>query len=472
MLMGASKKTSHFKLSYTILGKSPKGDNQMSGALSKPLTCVILAAGQGKRMGEGVPKPLRKLAGRPLLGYVLDAAQELNPVSVNIVTSSALQESPDFSALVKSLGIDLSAGIVQKEARGTGHAVQTFLDTRSKKFEGELLVLLGDVPFLKPSSLKMLSDKMHTEGAVLGLLGFKTPNPKAYGRLALNAEGFVIDIVEAKCNRPHAELSPLCNSGVMWIGPAALPLLENLPQNPNGEYYLTDLVRLAYAQGLKTSVHEVPESEVQGINTLDELALAEQGFQKRRRRQFLDQGVQMTDPETVHFAFDTHVEAGSVLYPSIFFHPGVVVKAGATILPFCVLGDTHVEPHVTLGPFAHLRGGTHLGSHSVVGNFVEIKASKLGAGTKAKHHAYVGDASVGEKVNISAGTIFCNYDGNLKHKTVVGARSFVGANTSLIAPLTLGAESFVAAGSVVSEDVPSGAFTITRAPQVIKSRKP
>jgi bifunctional UDP-N-acetylglucosamine pyrophosphorylase/glucosamine-1-phosphate N-acetyltransferase len=304
----------------------------------------------------------------------------------------------------------------------------------------------------------------------VAVLGFEAKDPSAYGRLVVSGGGVLDAIVEAKEATPEQLTITACNSGVM-TAPSAL-LFELLAQvkndNAKGEYYLTDVVGLARASGRTAKVGFASEDDVMGVNSQAELADAERVFQTRTRQRLMAEGVSMIAPETVWFSWDTVVEAGVRIEPNVVFGPKAKVESGAWIRAFSQIEGAVVKPGAQIGPYARLRPGAEIGPDAHIGNFVEVKNVKVGPGAKANHLAYLGDGEVGAKANIGAGTIFCNYDGFDKARTVVGAGAFVGSNSSLVAPVTIGAGAYTGSGSVITKDVADNALAFERGPQTEK----
>ncbi|HET7409994.1 MAG TPA: bifunctional UDP-N-acetylglucosamine diphosphorylase/glucosamine-1-phosphate N-acetyltransferase GlmU, partial [Paracoccaceae bacterium] len=332
-------------------------------------------------------------------------------------------------------------------------------------FQGDLFVLFGDTPFLRPETLDAI--RTARDAADIVVLGFEATEPGRYGRLVTAPDGTLEAIVEAKDATPRQLAVRACNSGVM-AGDCAtlLRLLESVGNaNAQGEYYLTDVVALARAEGLTSRVVLCDEAETLGINDRVQLAEAEAIFQARARREAMLAGATLVAPGTVFFSLDTRLGQDVVVHPNVVFGPGVTVADGAEIRSFCHLEGAEVGPGVQVGPFARLRPGTRLAAGSRIGNFVEVKNARVGQGAKVNHLSYIGDASLGAKVNIGAGTITCNYDGFAKHRTEIADGAFIGVNTALVAPITVGAGAYVGTGTVLTRDVPADALAIARAPQ-------
>ncbi|QRZ13505.1 bifunctional UDP-N-acetylglucosamine diphosphorylase/glucosamine-1-phosphate N-acetyltransferase GlmU [Paracoccus methylovorus] len=426
----------------------------------KPVALIVLAAGQGSRMQSDLPKVLHRLGGVPLVAHALAAGRTLEPEAVVVVAGHGAE------AVGKAVAkLDPEAQLaLQEQQLGTGHAVSQAMPLL-EGFEGRVIVLYGDTPFIGEETLARLAS--HPADVVV--LGFEAADPGRYGRLVTGPEGLE-RIVEYKDADEATRAIRLVNSGVL-AADAAL-LREFLPrignQNAAGEYYLTDLPALARASGHRVEVVTCDEAETLGINTRTELAQAEAVFQASARAQALEDGVTMTDPATVWFALDTCVGRDAIIGQNVVFGPGVTVESGAEILPFCHLEGCHVSAGATVGPFARLRPGAELGGDVHIGNFVEIKNSVLDEGVKVGHLTYLGDAHIGEATNIGAGTITCNYDGVSKHRTEIGANAFIGSNTMLVAPVRVGARTLTGSGSVITQDVPDDALALGRGRQVNK----
>ena len=421
---------------------------------------VVLAAGQGSRMLSDLPKVLHRLGGVPLVGHALAAGRSLDPARVVVVAGHGAET---VTKAVAKLDPDAQVAL-QTEQLGTGHAVAQALPLLDG-FDGKIVVLYGDTPFIGADTLAALVS--HPADVVV--LGFEAADPGRYGRLVVKGDD-LDRIVEFKDADEATRRIALCNSGVMAAEAGLLRDLVGRLGNDNaaGEYYLTDVVGLARAEGRRAAVVTCDESETLGINTRVELAAAEAAFQTRRRAEALENGVTLSDAATVWFALDTAIGRDAVIGQNVVFGPGVTVESGAEILPFCHLEGCHVSAGATVGPFARLRPGAELGGDVHVGNFVEVKNSVLHEGVKVGHLTYLGDAEIGERTNIGAGTVTCNYDGVGKHRTVIGADAFIGSDTMLVAPVRVGARAMTGSGSVITEDVPDEALALGRARQVTK----
>jgi bifunctional UDP-N-acetylglucosamine pyrophosphorylase/glucosamine-1-phosphate N-acetyltransferase len=421
---------------------------------------IILAAGQGTRMNSDLPKVLHEVAGAPLLVHAMTAGATIAADRMIVVTGHGA-DAVAAAARAHDETVEIAH---QAEQRGTGHAVAAALPLL-EGFEGRVIVLFGDTPFIRTGTL----DAMLAASSDVVVLGFEAAEPGRYGRLVTHG-GHLYGIVEWKDANENQRAITLCNSGVIAAEAALLRrLVAGLDdKNASGEFYLTDIVAAARAAGLTAEVVTCSEAETLGVNTRADLAAAERIFQARKRAEMMEDGVTLTAPETVFFAFDTVVGRETVIGPNVFFGPGVTVESEAEILPFCHLEGCHISRGARVGPFARLRPGAELAEDVHVGNFVEIKNAILDEGVKVGHLSYLGDASVGAHANIGAGTITCNYDGVMKHRTEIGERAFIGSDTMLVAPVRVGARALTGSGSVITEDVPDDAVAIGRARQVLK----
>lgn len=427
----------------------------------RPLLVVVLAAGQGTRMKSAHPKVLHKVGGRSMLGHVLALAKQLQPEAVAVVIGPGMDD-----VRAETLNNVPSAEVfVQEERKGTADAV---LAARSAltRHQGDVIVLYADTPLLQLPTLEALRARLDA-GAAIAVLGFEAADPTGYGRLLTDADGWLTGIREEKDASAAERAIKLCNSGVMAFRlddvVGVLSRIDN--NNAKGEYYLTDAVAIAGAAGAIASVLTCPEEDVLGVNSRDQLAVAEAIFQKRARLAAMREGATLTAPETVWFSYDTKIGRDVTIEPNVFFGPGCVVEDGAEILANCHFEKARIGKGARVGPFARLRPGADLGENVHVGNFVEVKNSSLGTGAKANHLSYVGDGTVGAGANIGAGTIFCNYDGFFKHRTEIGERAFVGSNTSLVAPVKIGAGAYIGSGSVITKDVQADALALERSVQ-------
>lgn len=423
---------------------------------------ITLAAGKGTRMKSDLPKVLHRIAGAPMLWHALRAGAALDPERSVVVAGHGFDE---VAASVREYDPEMQV-VEQAEQLGTGHAVKVALPAL-EGFDGDVVVLYGDTPFISSDTLEALRAARATHDVVV--LGFEAADPGRYGRLVLDGDELV-KIVEFKDATDAERQITLCNSGVIAVDAALLiRMLAKLGNdNASGEYYLTDVPELARAEGYKATVVRCPEAETLGVNSRSDLAFAEAAFQAAARAELLDLGVTMQAPETVHLAWDTVIGRDAEIEPNVVFAPGVTVESGARIRAFSHLEGCHVSRGAIVGPYARLRPGAELAEDVHVGNFVEVKNAVLHEGVKANHLTYIGDAEIGQKTNIGAGTITCNYDGVFKHKTTIGKNAFIGSDTMLVAPVTIGDGAMTGSGSTITSDVPAGALAIARGKQETK----
>ncbi|SMX28571.1 Bifunctional protein GlmU [Pelagimonas phthalicica] len=423
---------------------------------------IVLAAGKGTRMQSDLPKVLHPIAHAPMLWHALRAGQVLEPEKTVVVAGHGADL---VEASCKDYDPEIEIAL-QTEQLGTGHAVAQAREALAG-FEGDALVLYGDTPFIDENTLQRMTEARQTHDVVV--LGFEAADPGRYGRLVTENET-LLRIVEFKDANETERAITLCNSGVVAAKADVLFDLIDAVDNNNasGEYYLTDIVGIARERGLSATVVRCDEAETLGVNSRPELAAAEALFQTKAREALIENGVTLLAPDTVFLSWDTVIGRDAEVEQNVVFAPGVTVESGARIRAFSHLEGAHVSRGAIIGPYARLRPGAELAENTHVGNFVEIKNAVLHEGAKANHLTYIGDAEVGEKTNIGAGTITCNYDGVFKHKTTIGKQAFIGSNTMLVAPVTIGDEAMTASGSVVTEDVPDGALALGRSKQVNK----
>jgi bifunctional UDP-N-acetylglucosamine pyrophosphorylase / glucosamine-1-phosphate N-acetyltransferase len=426
------------------------------------IAAIILAAGKGTRMKSDTHKVLHKIAGRPMVLHLLDSIDQLKPKRKVVVAGDRREQ---LEAALAGSGIDIA---VQEEQLGTAHAAMQ-AQAAMQDFSGNIVVCFGDVPFLQAETVKQLCKKLKDEVKV-AVLGFRTDNPGAYGRIITNGRGRIIKMVEAKDASEEELKVELCNSGVLVAHSDDIWRFLGMVKNDNaaGEYYLPDVVTNAMAEGHVAMVFETGEDEVAGVNSRAELAVMEAHWQNRRRLMAMNAGITMIAPSTVYFSYDTSLGRDVMIEPNVFFGPGVTVANHVTIRAFSHIEGATICAGAEIGPYARLRPGTVLEENSKIGNFVEVKKATFGKGAKANHLSYIGDADVGAGANIGAGTITCNYDGYFKYKTVIGEGAFIGSNSALIAPVKIGRSAIVAAGSAVSRDVADGELRMVRAEQLVK----
>ena len=422
---------------------------------------IILAAGQGTRMKSALPKVLHKVAGLPMLGHVITALRGAGVERIVVVTSVAGEAVRDYA---RAMGCESA---IQHQQLGTGHAAASAGEAL-KDFAGTLVIVNGDTPLLTVETVAQCLAAQARTG--LALLAFEPADPGAYGRVLMTPDGFLNRIVEFKDASESERGVGLCNGGC-YAAPAPdffrwTAALKN--NNAQGEYYLTDVPALARLDGVKCAVAVADEVSVTGVNSRAELAGAESLYQDRVRARLLKDGVTMTAPQTVFFAYDTQIENDVEIEPFVVFAPGVTVKTGARIRSHSHLEGADVGPGAIIGPYARLRPGAKIGANAHIGNFVEVKNAVIGEGAKANHLTYLGDAVVGAGANIGAGTITCNYDGFTKAITEIGAGAFIGSDTALVAPVKIGDGAITAAGSVITQDVAADALAIARGTQTEK----
>ncbi|RDV07601.1 bifunctional UDP-N-acetylglucosamine diphosphorylase/glucosamine-1-phosphate N-acetyltransferase GlmU [Sphingorhabdus pulchriflava] len=426
------------------------------------IAAIILAAGKGTRMKSDLHKVLHPIAGRPMLMHLMASVDALEPAKKVVVVGDKADQLRD------ALG-DSAETVVQEPQLGTGHAVQQ-AESALKDFDGDVLILYGDVPFVPTSTMQAMIDRLHSDdNPEVVVLGFEPEDTLQYGRIV--ATGDRIEwMVEHKDATEKQRQTKLCNSGLMAVRSKDLFALLARVTNNNaaGEYYLVDIVNIAVQDGRHCHVVKTDPYDVTGINSRGELAAMEAEWQKRRRVQAMADGASLIAPETVWFSYDTQLGRDVLIEPNVFFGPGVRVADNVKIR-----ANSHIEGAVIgegceVGPFARLRPGTVLEEKAKIGNFVETKKAHLGKGAKANHLTYLGDAEIGAKANIGAGTITCNYDGYFKYKTEIGEGAFIGSNSALIAPVKIGRDAIVAAGSAVSRDVADGDLRMVRAEQLVK----
>ncbi len=450
--------------------------------MHNPIAVLILAAGQGTRMKSRQAKVLHRAGGLTLIEHVAATALEMAPAPGVLAVIG--HQAEQVRAAAAPLGIRF---VVQQEQRGTGHAVLAAQEALAGH-RGLLLVLYGDCPLLASSTLARLVETHRAGDAAATVITTTIADPAGYGRVVTDGEGAILAIVEEKAADAGQRGIREINSGIYCFDTDQLwPRLETLrPNSASGEYYLTDVVELLRAAGRKVRAFPLADaSEVLGINTRAELAAADRIFRERKVAQLMSDGVTVERPETVtvdvrvSIGMDTVVEPFARLLGRTAIGEDCRIGASAIIEdstlgdrvvvgPFTIIGDSRIADDARVGPFARLRFGNDVEAGAHIGNFVELKKTRMGAGAKAQHLAYLGDSVIGGQANIGAGTITCNYDGERKHVTEIGPRAFVGSNATLVAPVTIGAASYIAAGSVITDEVPQDALALGRARQVVK----
>ncbi len=427
-----------------------------------PSLAIILAAGKGTRMKSDLPKVMHKLAGATLLAHVMKAAKAAGVDRTAVVVGPGMD---DVAAAANALDAKAQS-FLQAKQLGTADAVKA-ARTAFEAFTGDVLVLYGDTPLLSAETLKRVRAEL-AGGADLVVIGFEATHPTGYGRLLLDERGGLAAIREEKDASDEERALTLCNSGIMAFRSAKilLDLLGRIgSENAKGEFYLTDAVALARGDRLEARIVLSNSEEVLGVNSRAELAEAEAAMQRRLRANAMANGATLVAPDTVFFSHDTRIGRDVVIEPNVVIGPGVVIEDGATLRGFCHIEGARIGSGAIVGPYARLRPGATLSEDAHVGNFVEIKQAEIGEGAKVNHLTYIGDASVGARTNIGAGTITCNYDGFAKHRTEIGEGAFIGSNSSLVAPVKIGDGAYIGSGSVISKDVSPNALALTRSPQ-------
>lgn len=432
--------------------------------MTNPFAAVILAAGKGTRMKSEVHKVLHKIAGRAMLEHLMASVDELGPERLAVVVGAGREQ-------IEAAVGERATTCLQEPQLGTGHAVQQ-AEGALAEFAGDVLVLYGDVPFVKAATMRAMLERLHApDSPAAVVLGFEPEDPLAYGRVIADDDGRIIKMVEYKDADEGERACHLCNSGLIAARAEDLFALLRRVGNDNaqGEYYLPDIVNIAISDGRTCAVIVATSAdEVAGINSRAELAAAETRWQAARRLRAMDEGATLIAPDTVFFSWDTQVGRDVTIEPNVFFGPGVTIADNVLVRANSHIEGAKLASGVKVGPFARLRPGTVMEEGSFVGNFVEVKNALMHSGAKASHLTYLGDATIGANANIGAGTITCNYDGYFKYRTTIGERAFIGSNSALVAPVTIGADAIVAAGSTVSRDVAPGELRMVRAEQLVK----
>ena len=443
---------------------------------------VILAAGQGTRMKSRMAKVLHKAGGKPLVRQAIDTALEIAPRERIFVVVG--YQAEQVRAEVEAAGVQ---AIHQTEQLGTGHAVMCG-EEKLASLGGSLIVFVGDCPLIQPDTLRQLALQQRGDGAGATVITTEVDDATGYGRIIRDANGGVSEIVEHKAATPSQLAVREINSGILCFDAQLLweHIHELRTDNPAREYYLTDMVAILIRAGSRVTAMKIPDSsELLGINNRVELAEADRILRARKVRQLMIDGVTIEKPETVTIDSGVTIGMDTIIGPFAQLTGTSVIgdgcKVGACsiihssvlgdaveVFPFSMVADSRLDAHAHVGPYGRLRMGAHLGHSAHVGNFVELKNTELGAGAKSMHLAYLGDSTIGEKVNIGAGTITCNYDGSRKHRTAIGDGAFVGSNSTLIAPVEIGEGAYIAAGSVINQKVPAKSLGVGRARQVNK----
>ncbi|MCL6683014.1 bifunctional UDP-N-acetylglucosamine diphosphorylase/glucosamine-1-phosphate N-acetyltransferase GlmU [Sphingomonas alba] len=426
-----------------------------------PFSVIVLAAGMGTRMRSDTHKVLHPIAGKPMLMHLLDTVDGLGAEERVVVVGKGRDQ---LEEALNGRGVKIAH---QAEQMGTAHAVQQAEHVLAG-FNGNIIILYGDTPFVAADTLtEMLQRLDRPDAPAVVVLASSPDDPKAYGRVILGSGDTIAKMVEYKDATEAERAVRLCNSGMMAVRSVDLWrwLAKVGNDNAAGEYYLPDIVMVASHEGRASVAVETDSWQTAGVNSRAELAHLELDWQRRRREEALEQGATLVDPESVWFSHDTKLGRDCTIEPHVVFGPGVVIDEGATIRAFCHIEGATIAGDCEVGPFARLRPGATLEEGSKVGNFVEVKKARLGKGAKANHLSYIGDADVGSKANIGAGTITCNYDGFGKYRTEIGAGAFIGSNTALVAPVSVGDGAIIGAGSTITKDVAADELAVTRADQ-------
>ncbi len=422
---------------------------------------IILSAGKGNRMLSSILKPLHKITGKSMISWVIEAIKAASIKRSIIVIPPNNKEIEEVTKQFET--------VIQKHPLGTGDAVKK----ASKlliNFNGIIIICFADTPFISPKTLKKLINTFK-KGAKVAISGFKKIENNNYGKIIFS-QNKIVEIIEEKNAKLINLTSEFCNGGIMAIHSSALYLLDELSINKiTKEIYLTEIVKVANNHSLAIEFIKINEEEILGINNQVDLSDAERIAQNILRNQAMLNGVKLIAPETVFFNFDTKIGNDVTIHPNVIFGPNVIIGNSVEILSFSHLENCEIQDFSVIGPFARLRDKTLIGPQSKVGNFVEIKNSKLSKKTKVNHLSYLGDAEIGEKTNVGAGTITCNYDGKKKNKTKIGKNSFIGSNSSIIAPIKIGDNVTLAAGSVFNKDIPNNNLSFGRAFQINKKKK-
>jgi bifunctional UDP-N-acetylglucosamine pyrophosphorylase/glucosamine-1-phosphate N-acetyltransferase len=428
--------------------------------MKSPIAVVVLAAGAGTRMKSALPKVLHPVAGRPMLAHVLASVAKLKPEKVVGVIA------PGAEAVAKAFAPHPT--VVQKKPLGTGDAAKAALPALAGH-RGPVVVIFGDAPLIRPATIQKLVAACHRAQASVGVLGFKARDPSPYGRLIVK-QGALEKIVESQDATADEKAIDFVNSGVMCLSGTEIAEFLGAIRDDNvkREFYLTDVLGIARTRGHRAIAVEGDEAEFQGINSRAELAIAERAMQQRLRSAAMAAGVTMLDPDTVWLSADTKLGSDVTIGPNVRLGPGVTVASNVRINAFCDIEGARIGKGAIIGPFARIRPGSEVAEDVHIGNFVELKATRMRRGAKANHLAYLGDSDIGAASNIGAGTIFVNYDGYGKHRTLVGEHAFIGSNASLVAPVRIGKGANVTAGSVITADVPANALAFGRARQETK----
>jgi bifunctional UDP-N-acetylglucosamine pyrophosphorylase/glucosamine-1-phosphate N-acetyltransferase len=434
----------------------------MDKIMHKDLTVIILAAGKGTRMHSDLPKVMHKVAGMSMIEHLLWTLKDFGVAEVRVVCSEELLASADFKAIQNKYNFKTA---IQLDRLGTADALKCGIKEKIKT--NHTMVIAGDAPLITENTFaELYQQTLSQEASVIGV-GFEANNPHGYGRMVTDNEDLLQIIEEKEATKIQKEIK-LCNSGLYIFKTSDLPtlLVEINNNNSLNEFYLTDVIDIANRKGLKCTYAKAQEQEVLGINDKIQLAAAERFMQNQLRRKAMLKGVTLIDPDSTYLSKDTSFGKDVTVYPNVYISAGVTIGSGSTIMPFSHIEGATIGNNCKVGPFARIRAGSDLANDVAIGNFVEIKVAKIGNGTKINHLTYVGDANIGKKTNIGAGTIFCNYDGYSKHQTMIGDETFIGSNSALVAPIAIGNRAIIGAGSVITENVEDNSLALARARQM------
>lgn len=447
--------------------------------MKRGASVVILAAGLGTRMRSSRPKVMHTLFDRPMLQYSIDAASSMKPSRIVLVVNGGFDSHKSELVLPDNV-----SHAIQREQKGTAHALISALPSLRKTSGDTVIVTAGDTPLITSVTLKSFLSMHRKRRNSVSVLSFEAAEPHGYGRIVRDQGGRAAAIVEEKDATHDERHIREVNSGVYAIEPDALGLLKSIRINKlKGEFYLTDLLSLAIEKGLKADVYCLGnEEEFHGINSREDLAMAFEIMRMRKSRELMESGVTILDPYSTYIAPDTKIGPDTTIYPNVFIHGGSVIGKGCAIYPNCrikssrildgaeiydssVIEKSTIGKHAHVGPFGRIRPDSEIADGAHIGNFVEVKKSSIGRGTKAMHLSYIGDAEIGAGANIGAGTITCNYDGLRKHKTTIGDGVFIGSDTQLVAPVNIGKDAYIGAGSTITKDVEPDALAVSRSRQ-------
>lgn len=428
------------------------------------LSVIILSAGKGTRMKSSLSKPLHKIGNLEMINHIMKTIENISGDEVILVVSR--ENKTEMEENIKNTNLKNVKTAIQYERKGTGDAVKIGFKNVDKK-SNLVLITMGDVPLIEENTYNDMINRMEDDCSII-VMGFRTRDTKnRYGRLILNKNQELEKIVEYKDATEEERNNNLCNAGIYLVRSEILEeLLDKIDnKNASGEYYITSIIEIAKRQGLKINYSMAEEDEVMGINSQEELAKVESIFQDKKRKYFMQNGVNLIDPKSVYFSYDTEIGNGTTVEPNVIFQSGVKVHSNVVIKAFSYLENCEIKSNAVIGPFARIRPESIVGENARIGNFCEIKKSNIGKNTKINHLTYIGDAQIGENTNIGAGTITCNYDGYKKFKTEIGKNSFIGSNTTFIAPVEVGDNVLVGAGSVIDRKIEDNEMAITRAEQ-------